>query len=744
MPTRATVTGFLAVALCAAACYQDDTTPAAPGVRPLVTVRLTDAPFPYDSVASVNLYIVRIEASTGNFGDSTPSGDWVVITQPRKSVNLLAFQRGTTAFLGEGDLPGGLYHEIRMTIDTSLSSIIFNSGAKAAVDWRNHSGTNEMPIYAFVQYPVNVPTEGAEIVLDFDVGRSFLFDYFGQDSSFTLFPQLRAVNTAGAGAIVGTVTTNSGGGTVPLKDASVEVCDSACSGGTVIATGLSDAAGHYTVPFVSAGTYLVRIERIDRPDLVPVVTPNVQVRAGDTTQLSVSLTAGSNGAYVRISGPTSVGVGGSITLMAAVGDAQGNPVHNPSVTWTSSDASIATVSGFSLPDTAAATVTGRAAGFATITATSGGLKDTVAIRVIAPTSNGSVATVTMVPESASVSLNDTLFQFQAQLRDSAGNLLSDRPVSWFSTDTTVFVVHGYGSYGSIQPRGVGTAFVRATSEGKTGQAKVNVTAPAPVATVTVQPGSASLTVGDSAGFTAVLKDAAGNTLSNRAVAWSSSDPSVLSITATYGAIAYVRASGAGTASLRATSEGKTGQATVTVAAPAPVATVTVVPGSASLKTGDSATFTADLRDAAGNALSNRAVAWSSSDPSVLSIMSAYGASVSVRAAGAGTAVLRATSEGKTGQATVTVAAPAPVATVTVVPESASVALSDTFFTFQAQLRDSAGNVLTGRAVSWASTDNSVFVVLDPGYGNIQPRGVGTAFIHATSEGKTGQAKVVVH
>src|SRR2546430_4328724 len=309
MSRRALLTALAAVALAWAACYQDDASVTAPqAVRPQITVRLTDSPFPYDSVASVNLYIVRIEASTQTNASDTSGtiGDWTVITEPRKSVNLLAFQRGTTAFLGAGELPSGQYHEIRMTIDTSLSSIIFNSGAKAAVDWRNHSGTNEMPIYAFVQYPVNVPTEGAEIVLDFDLGRSFLFDYFG-GGSFTLFPQLRAINTAAAGAIAGTVTTNYGAGVVPVKDASVTVCDSACSGAAIIATGLSDATGRYTGPFVSAGTDVGRIERIDRPDLIAVVTPNVQVRAGETTQLSVSLPeAGSNGAYVRISGPSSV------------------------------------------------------------------------------------------------------------------------------------------------------------------------------------------------------------------------------------------------------------------------------------------------------------------------------------------------------------------------------------------------------------------------------------------------------
>src|SRR5437879_5933446 len=117
MSTRATLAGCLVLALSLARCYQDDATRFSPqGLRPRITVRLTDSPFPYDSVASVNLYIVRIEASTQTFGDSTPIGNWVVITEPRKSVNLLAFQRGTTAFLGEGESQGGQYNEVWMRL----------------------------------------------------------------------------------------------------------------------------------------------------------------------------------------------------------------------------------------------------------------------------------------------------------------------------------------------------------------------------------------------------------------------------------------------------------------------------------------------------------------------------------------------------------------------------------------------------------------------------------------------------
>jgi len=639
------ITRYAVAAVLFAGCYQDDASvTAALAVRPQITVRLTDAPFPYDSLHSVTIYVVRIEASTAQ--DTSGGGQWVVITEPRKAFDLLALQQGTTALLGAGEMPAGQYHAVRMTLDTSQSSITWNDAAQhpAPVNWHGLS-----TIYAFVEYPVNVPTQGADIVLDFDVGQSFLFNYYGTNE-FDFTPHLRAINSAAAGAIAGVVTQGANGTTQPVSNAQVSVYGTYPGRADITyleATGRSGGDGRYKVAFLPPGSYVVRIEEPFLPNLDSVTTSGVEVTAGNTTPLSVLLpNAGSGGgAYVRISGPTSVGVGGTITLFAAVGDASGNPVQNPSVTWTSSPADTASVTGFG----DSARVTGRMEGVATITATSAGLSDMHRVQITA--SSAPVATVTVVPADTNLTVGDSL-AFRADLKDAAGNSLSNRSVSWYTADSTFIQVYAYGTAALVFARAAGAAVLHATSEGKTGQATITVAVPAPVATVAVVPGSAGLTVGDNATFSADVRDAAGNRL-NRVVSWSSTDPSVLSITSTAGASATVRALSAGTAVLRATSEGKTGQATVTVAAPAPVATVTVVPDTATLAVGDSAMFRADLRDAAGNPLSNRAVSWSASDSTIISLYG-FGDQALVQPRAAGSVVLRATSEGKTGQATITV------------------------------------------------------------------------------------------
>ena len=470
MSNRALLAGCLALVLSLAGCYQDDTTTTSPAsLRPRITVRLTDSPFPYDSLHSVTIYVVRIEASTTQ--DTSGGGTWVVITEPRKSFDLLALQQGTTALLGEGEMPAGQYHRVRMTIDTSLSSITWNDAAQhaAQVNWHGWS-----TIYAVVEYPVNVATQGADIVLDFDVGRSFLFNFNG-NYVFDFTPELRAINSAAAGAIAGTVTQGSGGTTSPVPNAQVSVFAPSPgqpdSIGYLEATGRSDSAGRYQVGFLPPGRYFVKIEQPFMPSLASVVIPNVDVQAAATTTVSVSLAqAGAGHAYLHISGPTQVGVGGTIFLYAAVGDSNGHPVYTQPVTWTSSDTTVAVVQAPG--DTISARVTGRQAGVATIRAASGALTDSLTVNVVVL---GSVASVTIVPDSATVSVGDSSVLLQAVLRDSLGHVVSGG-ASWFSSDTTVAFVFPCGSCSGDRAvgRSPGTATVFATSQGKTGQATITV------------------------------------------------------------------------------------------------------------------------------------------------------------------------------------------------------------------------------------------------------------------------------
>src|SRR5437016_14411364 len=99
-----------------------------------------------------------------------------------------------------------------------------------------------------------------------------------------------------------------------------------------------------------------------------------------------------------------------------------------------------------------ASVTGRQAGYVTITAATGQLSDTLGVQVVG--SSAPVASVTVVPGSANLAVGDSV-GFRAELRDSTGTLLTDRAVSWFGTDSTVLNVYPYGSQALVRPREIG-------------------------------------------------------------------------------------------------------------------------------------------------------------------------------------------------------------------------------------------------------------------------------------------------
>lgn len=175
--------------------------------------------------------------------------------------------------------------------------------------------------------------------------------------------------------------------------------------------------------------------------------------------------------------------------------------------------------------------------------------------------------VTLVTTTVSVSLSSSALMTggsvtaTATALDQNGATLGGRTVTWSSTASAVATV---SAAGVVQAVGAGTALIVATIDGKTGQAALSVTAPAPVATVTLTPNTASLTVGGTASFVAATLDAAGAPLTARVVMWASSNTAVATVTpSATGYAATATAVGAGTATITATSEGKSATAAIT-------------------------------------------------------------------------------------------------------------------------------------------------------------------------------------
>ena len=344
---------------------------------------------------------------------------------------------------------------------------------------------------------------------------------------------------------------------------------------------------------------------------------------------------------VKISVPqSSLQIGQTTQAAVTLKDVNGVTLSGRAVTWTSSNTALVTVSASGL-------ITAVAAGNAIVTATSEGVSSTVAIDV------------TLIPVSSiSVAIDKPLIYIgytalvTSTTRDVNSNLLTGRLTTWLSSDPNIATVSATGVVTAIAK---GTATITGTSEGISATTAVTVDL-APVQFVTVSVPTTQLLVGQSVQATAATSDLNDRPLTGRVITYSTSNASV----ATVDPLGAVTATGPGSANIIATSEGKTGFVTIQVQN-VPVATVGVSFGNtSSIAVGGTVQAQAVLRDANNNQLSGRFVQWTSGDPAIV-IVDVNGL---VTGIGPGTTTIIASSEGKSGQANITVTV-APVATVTV-------------------------------------------------------------------------------
>ena len=361
-----------------AACYQDDAAALA-GAPSLTRVLFTDAPFPFDTVQSVNIYVVSVAASTQpDTGSSADSMHWVTITEPKRRIDLLALQQGTTTLVGQGEIPADRYRAVRVIIDVDSSNVRFADGSAAVVNWGGGGGGGQQAIHAFVEAALQVPQQGTEIVIDFDVGRSFHYNDFG-DGSFNFFPWIRAVNHAATGALAGIVRGASDTGSpAPLENATVSAYGASQGTWQIFSTARTDALGHYRLAYLLSGTYIVQTTPPRSGGWATAYDSGLVVTQGGETAHNVTVPRFHGSVYVL--GASSMLVGRTNQLEAIVVNSQNQQEPNPVVTWANLNPSV-----LSLTDSARtgkyAWVSSLAVGTGRVVATSGSLSDTLVITV---------------------------------------------------------------------------------------------------------------------------------------------------------------------------------------------------------------------------------------------------------------------------------------------------------------------------------------------------------------------------
>ena len=501
----------------------------------------------------------------------------------------------------------------------------------------------------------------------------------------------------------------------PAAQLTVTLLDSA--GGTLSPTGrpVTFASSKTSVATVS-GTGLVT--PVGPGQAVITVT---QTGSGLTATSTVTVTPVPVASVTIAPALDTLIVGQAVQLVATTLDGSGNALTGRTIVWDGSNDGVATVSS-------AGRVTAQAPGTMTATATSEGKTGTATIVVLAVP----VASVVISPTSASVLVGSTTSAFTAIAKDGSGNVLNGRTFTFASSNTAVATIDPTtGVATGVAP---GTTNITATSEGQTSNNATLTVSAIPVASVTISPTTQTVVAGSQTpAFSAVTKDAGGNVLTGRVVTFASSDLTIATVSSSTGVATGVAP---GTASITASSEGKTSAAATLTVTPVPVNNVVLLPASQSVEVGSTVTFTATPRDASNNPLSGRMIVYGSSDPTIATIDGSTGVATGVAP---GTVTIGAISEGKNATASLTVN-PAPVASVTVSPPSQTI-VDGNSATFTAMLMDAHGNTLTGRVVTWGSSDATVATV--DNLGNATSAGPGTATITATSEGQSGSGTLQV-
>ena len=256
-----------------------------------LTVRLTDAPFPFSEVDRVDVFIVRIDAQQAEPTESDAEDDedmsgWTTIASPNALVNLLDLSNGTTMNLGQATLPTGTYNGFRLVIDPSQSSVTLNDATQPEVVWPSAAQTG---IKVKLDAPIALTSSGSVMVVDFDVGRSFVLRGNDIRNNGLLFkPVLRGTASDITGSASGTVRGDDANGpliagaTVEVLKAGTLITDTDVA--NVVATTSTDANGAFTFGFLLPNTYVVRATpptgTVYKPALL---TGGLVVTTGQTT-----------------------------------------------------------------------------------------------------------------------------------------------------------------------------------------------------------------------------------------------------------------------------------------------------------------------------------------------------------------------------------------------------------------------------------------------------------------------------
>ena len=390
----------------------------------------------------------------------------------------------------------------------------------------------------------------------------------------------------------------------------------------------------------------------------------------------------------------SLKAGETVTLTATV---KPDDATDKTVTWSTSDASVATVND--------GVVTAKKVGTATITAKAGDKSATCEITVVATP----VTSVTLNKTSASVKAGETVTLTATVKPDDA----TDKTVTWSTSDATVATV----SNGVVTAKKVGTATITAKAGDKSATCEITVVS-TPVTAVTLNKTYVSLKAGETVTLTATVKP---DDATDKTVTWGSSDESVAKVEN-----GIVTAIGKGLSTITAKAGDTSATCMVTVSVP--VENVTLNKTELVLQKGQEEVLVALVSP---DDATDKTINWSSSNVSVVRV-DQNGA---VAAEGAGTAVITASAGTKSATCTITVTIP--VESISLNMTERTIKVNETVL-LKAEINPSDA---TTKSIQWSSSDVSIASVGSNGMVKGLKEGVAT--ITASADGKSTSCTITV-
>ncbi|HTM41536.1 MAG TPA: Ig-like domain-containing protein [Terriglobales bacterium] len=391
------------------------------------------------------------------------------------------------------------------------------------------------------------------------------------------------------------------------------------------------------VTWSSSATGVATINSSGLATTVGAGTATITAKVGsftDTTQLTV---VAANLVSISVTPtPVSIAIGTDQQFSAVGSFNDGSTQLLPSVTWSSSSSSVATVNS-------AGVATAVGTGTATITATSGSVSGTAALTVTGAT----VTSIAVTPANSNMPVGTTKqFTATATFSDSSTEDVT-AVVLWGSSKPGVASINNQGLSTSVA---TGSTTISAVLGSVTGTTSLTVTTVKLVG-IAILPSNPRIEAHTLLKFTAVGTFSDGSTGSNLAgVSWKSSAPKVASMRSSGTAFGKKT----GSATITASASGLKGTTTLTVSN-GTLVSLAITPANSTVSNGSTQQFTATgtFSDSTTQDITIN-VHWSSSHASVATIANAPSTAGLATTVGVGSTTIGANSGGVTSSTSLTV------------------------------------------------------------------------------------------